>query len=324
MRIGVTGAAGFIGRAIAARARAEGHEVVGLDLREDGRAQLERLGGAYVAGDITDPAAVRRLCEGVERVVHTAALVKEGGDWAEFVRANVIGADTVALVARQCGVRELVHLSSVMVYGFDFPDGVTEAGPLDPADNPYCTTKILSEEAVLRHHDPGRFDVFVIRPGDVYGPGSIPWTARPVEMMRRGRWVHVDGARSILNHVYIDNLLDGIELVVGARASGSPFNVTDGVRTTSREFFAHYERMLGMRAAPAVPRPLALPLATAAERALRALGLPADVNREAARYMLRRGTYGVEKIRALGFSPRVGLAEGMARCEAWLRSERLI
>ncbi|HSN98493.1 MAG TPA: NAD-dependent epimerase/dehydratase family protein [Candidatus Nanopelagicales bacterium] len=320
MRIGITGAAGFIGKAIAARARAAGHEVVGLDLR-DGDRELGGMGVAEIAGDINDTAAVRRLCEGVERVYHTAALVKEGGEWAAFVRANVVGADTVALVAKQCGVRELVHFSSVMVYGFDFEDGVTEEGPLDPADNPYCATKILAEECVMRHHARGGFEVYVIRPGDVYGPGSIPWTVRPVEMMRRRQWVDVEGDRAILNHVYIDNLLDGIDVALAAGASGAPLNITDGERTTVRAFFSHYRRMLGIGFIPEVPRGVALPVAGIAERALRALGRAAEVNREAVRYLLRPGAYGIGRIRALGFAPRVGLEEGMERCEAWLRAE---
>lgn len=316
MKIGITGAAGFLGKALAARARRAGHEVVGLD-RAGG-------GAAEHVGDVGDLDLLHRFCRGLDRVYHTAAIVAETGAWTDFFRVNVLAADSVALVAREQGVREVVHLSSVMVHGFDFADGVTEGGPLDAADNPYCASKILSEEAVLRHHDPGRFDVYVIRPGDVYGPGSVPWTIRPVDMMRRGRWVYVDGARSILNHVYVDNLLDGIDLVLGRRAAGTPFTVTDGARTTAKAFFGHYERMLGVRGFPDVPRALALPLGTLAGQALAALGLRAEVNREAVRYMLRRHAYGIGKIRALGYAPAVSLTEGMERTGRWLRAEGLV
>jgi nucleoside-diphosphate-sugar epimerase len=316
MKIGITGAAGFIGRALAERARRAGHEVTGLD----------RAGGGFAThvGDINDLDLLHRFCRGLDRVYHTAAIVQESGAWADFFRINVLGADSVALVAREHGVREIVHLSSVMVHGFDFPEGVTEDGPLDPADNPYCATKILSEEALLRHHDPGRFDVYLIRPGDVYGPGSVPWTLRPLAMMKRGRWIHADGDHAILNHVYVDNLLDGIELVLARRASGTPFIITDGVRTTTRAFFGHYERMLGLRPSPNIPRALALPLGALAGRALAALGRPAEVNREAVRYMLRRACYGTGKIRALGFEPAIDLAEGMARTQRWLEREGLL
>src|SRR5512140_2513984 len=129
MRIGITGAAGFIGRAIAARARRAGHHVTGLD-RAGG-------GAADHVGDVTDLDLLHRFCRGLDRVYHTAAIVQETGAWRDFFRVNVLGADSVALVAKEQGVRELVHISSVMVHGFDFPDGVAEDGPLEPADNPY-------------------------------------------------------------------------------------------------------------------------------------------------------------------------------------------
>jgi len=282
------------------------------------------MGAEYVTGDVTDLGLLRRFCRGLDRVYHTAAIVKEGGEWSGFFRVNVLGADSVAMAARDAGVRDFVHFSSVMVHGFDFPDGVTEEGPLDPADNAYCTTKILSEEAVLRHHEPGRFEVYVIRPGDVYGPGSVPWTIRPVEMMRRRQWVYIDSRRSIFNHVYIDNLLDGIDLVVARRASGTPFTITDGARTTAREFFSRYQRLLGIRYLPELPRALAAPAGALAGGVLNALGRPRELNGEAVRYMLRRSAYGIGKVKALGYRPAVGLDEGMERCAAWLRAEGMV
>lgn len=324
MRIGITGAGGFIGTAIAARARRAGHEVVGIDRSDAGSARYEQLGAAFVAGDINDLALTRSFCRGLDRVYHTAAIVKEAGEWSGFVRVNVLGADTVALAARQANVKELVHFSSVMVYGFDYLDNVAEEGPLDPADNPYCATKILSEEAVLRHHEAGVFDVYIVRPGDVYGPRSAVWTLRPVEMMRKRQWIYVDSKRSIFNHVYIDNLLDGIAIILERRASGTPFAITDDARTTAREFFSHYQRLLGIHYIPELPRHMAEAVGALAGAALDAFHMPRELNKEAIRYMLRRNAYGIEKIKALGYRPAVGLDEGMRRCADWLREEGLV
>lgn len=323
MRIGITGAAGFIGKALAERSRRASHEIVALDRSDSARGLYEAMDAEYLTGEVTDLDLLRRFCRGLDRVYHAAAIVKEAGEWSQFFRVNVLGADSVTLVAREAGVRELVHLSSVMVHGFDYPDNVTEEGPLDPADNPYCTTKILSEEAVMRHHDPGKFEVYVIRPGDVYGPGSVPWTIRPVMMMRRRQWVYIDSRRSLLNHVYIDNLLDGIDLILQRRASGTPFAITDDARTTSREFFSYYQRLLGIGHLPDVPGAFAAPLGALAGHVLEALGRPPELNRNAVRYMLRRGVYGIGKIKALGYRPAVSLDEGMARCAAWLKAEGL-
>jgi nucleoside-diphosphate-sugar epimerase len=323
MKIGITGAAGFIGKALAARARKAGHPLVGLDQSESARGLYKEMGAEYLVGDITDLDLSRRFCRGLDRVYHTAAIVRETGEWSSFFRVNVLGADCVALAAKEAGVRELVHFSSVMVHGFDFPDNIAENGPLDPADNPYCTTKILSEEAVMRHHEPGRLDVYIIRPGDVYGEGSVPWTIRPVTMMRKRQWVYIEGSRSLINHVFIDNLLDGIDLILEQRASGAPFAITDDARTTSREFFSFYQRLLGIPYFPDLPRALAMPIAALAGEVLPALGRPPELNRQSVRYMLRRHVYGIGKIKALGYRPAVSLTEGMARCASWLNAEGL-
>ncbi len=324
MRVGITGAAGFLGRAFARRSIERGDEVVGLDLDARSRDALAREGIRLEQGDLEREADVERFVAGLERVIHCAAVVKESGDWSLFERVNVRATARLLAAARAAGVRELVQISSVMVHGFDFADGTNESGELDPAGNPYCATKIASERLALAAHDPGRFEVYVVRPGDVYGPGSIPWTRRPVEMMRARKWLHIEADHAIQNHVYVDNLIDGAFTVVDARASGRPFIVTDGLRTSTRAFFSHYQRMLGLRWLPSVSARAAFGIAAIAERAERLLGREPEVNTEAVRYMLRRGAYDGSAVRALGYVPRVGLEEGMAHSRAWLESLGLV
>ena len=301
--VGITGT-GFIGTALAHRLRAAGVAVRGVDLHPN--PTWAAVEAPTMAGDITDAGDMATFCAGLDTVVHTAALVAESGDLAVFEAINVDGPVTVATAARNAGVRRFVHLSSVMVYGFDYPDGIDEAGPTDGAGNPYCTTKIASEQAVLALHDPGVFDVFIIRPGDVYGPGSVPWIVRPWEAMQAGLWATIGAeVEPVINHVYIDNLLDGIGVVLAAGRSGEPFVVTDQRRTTTMEFYRHLLDAAGVDEVPSV---------TAADAV--ALGL----DPEAVRYLTRRGTYSADKVASLGYTPRVSLDDGMARTLAWLQS----
>jgi len=305
--VGITGT-GFIGTALARRLRAAEVAVRGVDQRPDG--SWTDLGAEVRTGDITSASDMAAFCAGCDTVVNTAAIVAESGDLAAFEHVNVTGAATVAAAARDAGARRFVHLSSVMVYGFDFADGITEAGPADGANNPYCITKIASEQAVLDLHDPGTFEVFVIRPGDVYGPGSVPWVLRPLEAMRLGLWATIlpdgGGPSPLINHVHVDNLIDGIAVILASGRSGEAFVVADGERTTTAEYFGYLLAMLGLPEAPTV---------TASE------AVAAGIDPEAVRYLLRRGTYSIDAVRSLGYEPAVELDEGMARVQAWLATQ---
>jgi nucleoside-diphosphate-sugar epimerase len=301
--VGITGT-GFIGTALARRLRAAGVAVRAIDLHPDG--SWADLGAEVMTGDITSPDDMAGFCAGLDTVVHTAALVAESGDLAVFEAINVDGPVTVATAARDAGVRRFVHLSSVMVYGFDYPDGIDETGPTDGAGNPYCMTKIASEQAVLAVHDPGVFDVFIIRPGDVYGPGSVPWIVRPYEAMRAGLWADIGAEQSpLINHVFIDNLLDGIGVVLASGRSGEPFVITDRRRTTTAEFYRRLGDLAGIGDIVSI----------SADDAV-AFGL----DPQAVRYLMRLGTYSADKVASLGYDPAVDLDEGMAITGAWLAS----
>jgi nucleoside-diphosphate-sugar epimerase len=321
---GITGAGGFIGKALAKRLHAQGYTVVGLDLSDAAAPFYASLGGRLLKGDISDPAAAGALCRDAARIYHTAAIVKESGDPALFEKVNVEGTRVMLDAAEAAGVREFFHFSSVMVYGFSYPDGVTEEGPLCGDDNVYCDTKMRSELIARERHRPDAFDVYVIRPGDVYGPGSIPWTVRPVEMMKKRLWTYTESRRCIFNHVYIDNLLDAVELLAEKKAGGRPYAVTDDARTTVREFFSYYQRFLGIGFIPDVPGWIALPLADLAEGLGKLLKIDLGINRQGVRYMLRRHAYSIEAVKALGYRPRVSLDQGMEACRAWLTEEGMI
>ncbi len=78
-----------------------------------------------------------------------------------------------------------------------------------PDGHTYVDTKIASEQVVLQAHAAGEIECTVIRPGDVYGPGSRPWTVLPVDAIRQNRFFLPAMGRGIFSPVYVDNLLDG-------------------------------------------------------------------------------------------------------------------
>lgn len=314
----ITGVGGFIGLRLAERCLAQGMQVTGVDISAPAVQRARLLGVAAHQLDITDIEGLRSHIEGGSAVVHTAAIVKEHGDPALFERVNVQGSWAVAEAARTRGASCFVQLSSVMVYGFDYPEHVGEEGPLRSEGNLYCQTKIDSERVVLALDGPG-FRVIVIRPGDVYGPGSVPWIARPLAMLKKRRLVLPGYGRGVINHVYVDNVVDGILLALTHGAHGEVFNITDGVAISCADYFSQLARRARLPGPIPLPTPLMRGL-VGVMAGLHRLGLSAEeVGPDTVRSLLRPYPYSIDKARrVLGYSPRVGLDEGLALSQRFI------
>jgi nucleoside-diphosphate-sugar epimerase len=319
-RVCITGANGFIGRTLAERWRELGAEVVGVDLAED----RER---GVLAGDVSQPGAWQGAAEGCDVVVHTAALVGMPSDESGFWAVNVRGTRLALEAARDAGARRFVHLSSVVTFGLHFPDNVDERWPVQPSRVAYIDTKIASEQVCLQAQAAGEMEVAIVRPGDVYGPASRPWTVLPVELIKSRRFALPARGRGIHSPIYVDDLVAGIIAAATTDAAGGQvITVSGGVGVETREFFGHYARMLGRRGVPTVPTRAALAAAGVQSAIARLRGSVNEVTPAGVRYLaLRRGTYSIAKARdLLGWAPAVGLQEGMARTEAWLRDQGLL
>ena len=316
----ITGVGGFIGLRLAELCLARGMRVSGIDVNPAAVERARKLGVHATQLDITDDTGLRAQIAGADAVVHTAAIVREHGDPAEFERVNVRGSRCVAEAARASGVRSFVQLSSVMVYGFDYPDQVGEAGPLRGEGNLYCQTKIDSERAVLALDSPA-MGVIVIRPGDVYGPGSVPWIARPLAMLQKRQLLLPNFGRGVINHVYVDNLVDGILLALEAGAYGEAINIADGIAISYADYFGQLARRARLPGPIPVPTPVMNGLVKIMA-GLHRLGLSAEeVGPDTVRSLLRPHVYSIAKARKLlGYEPRVALAEGLARSQSFIES----
>jgi nucleoside-diphosphate-sugar epimerase len=309
----ITGASGFIGTALARRYAADGWEVRGVDRAAD-------PARGVVAGDVAEPGLWQDHVRGCELVVHTAAVVSmRVTGRAAVERVNVGGAHRVLAAAERAGAARLVHLSTVVVFGPDFPDGVDERAPVRITGLPYGDTKVAAEQLLLQAHAEGRVPVTIVRPADVYGPGSRAWAVIPYELIARRRFVLPAGGRGVFSPVYVDDLVDGVVRAgTAGAAAGQVLTLSGGVGVPNREFFAPYAALAGRRllTAPA-------PVAFAVARARRHLPGDPDVNAHAVAYLLRRGTYGIAKAGALlDWRPATPVAEGLARTVAWLRDRR--
>ncbi len=288
--IAVTGASGFIGGALATRLEADGDDVIRVD----------QAGPADRRADIADPSQTIAALAGADAIVHCAALVAERGRMEDFVRVNVRGTRNVLDAAAG---RPTVVLASVAGWGYEFTRDLEEDALPRPCGLPYVDTKGATETLALRR------GATVIRPGDVYGPGSVPWVIRPLEMMRAGRFFLPSPGDGVMTPVYIDDLVDAIVRAV-RRPTGRAYTVWDGSPVSAREYF----EALGGGPVRTLPAPV-----------LRAAALALGIGPSAVTFVSRRHAFPNARAREeLGWEPRTTLRDGMERTRAWARDAGLI
>jgi nucleoside-diphosphate-sugar epimerase len=319
-RVGVTGAGGFIGGRLCERLTAAGAVVVGLEVSPAGAEAAAAAGAEPRPADVTDADAVRSALSDCRLIVHAAARVSEWGAMAEFVRVNVGGTRNVMDAAEAAGANRVVHLSSVGAFGFDLQHDAGEDAWPRVSGSPYFDTKATSERLARRR------GATVVRPGDVYGPGSGQWSIRPLAALRSRRLFLPRGHRGLITPVYVDDLVDClIRALTTPGVDGRAYTAWDGRAVTAREFMGHYARMLGRDGVPSLPAPALWLAAIAGEGAAHATGRPPQVTRAALRWISRRAAYSNARAREdLGWEPRITLEEGMRRTHAWFREAGML
>ena len=316
----ITGAAGFIGRAATERLVAEGAEVLGLDISPSGEETVLSVGGEWFQGSTTDRHSLAAAFRGATGVIHTAALVSDFGTMDEFIEVNVRGTRNVLDAAESAGVTSVVHVSSVASWGYDFTRSPKDESFTRRQGVPYVDTKAASDDMALRR------GAAVVRPGDVYGPRSVPWTIRPIEALQNGSFVLPGGGQGLMTPVFIDDLVDLVLRALAApEASGRAVTGFAGEPVTAAEFFDHYARMLGKQATPTAPRALATAGILALSAVARLRGRQPDISTNAITFISRKESYATELAETLlGWKPQISLVEGMQVTEEWLRSSGLL
>lgn len=312
----ITDIGSYLGLRATERAIAQGIAVRGLASTITEARQAEARGARVRVGSLADTCLVRQVCAGADLVWHLCSSSDVNASEDQLYQVNVANTLNVARQAQQTGVQAFLHLSTVIVYGPHYPDQVTEAQPVKPV-HALSQARLAGEQQLLKQFATiPDFGVTVIRAGDVYGPEASSWVVRPLELMQKGRFFLIDGGQGIMNHVYIDNLIDSFFLAMEQKAYGEIFNITDGARTTWKEFYNRLADLAGQ------PCPSALS-SLAAKAAVRIQGKAIGVTPEVIDLFSRKHTYSITKAHdVLGYVPQISLSQGMAHISDWLKSSR--
>lgn len=322
----VTGGGGFLGGAIVAHLLAAGYTVRSF-ARSD-YPELRRLGVEVIRGDLADPEAVRQACAGCAVVFHNAARAGVWGDFDSFYRPNVVGTKNILAACGCTGVGRLVFTSSAsVVFGDADLAGVDESVPYpDRPRSPYTATKAEAERMVLKADRPA-LRTLSLRPHLIWGPGDTQIIPRILAQARAGKILRVGDGKNIIDTTYIDNaaaahLLAAQALAENPRVAGRAYFISNGEPVNLWDFV---NRILALSGIPpirrGIPKSIAVLMGGVIERLHLALKLPGEprMTRFLAEELATTHWFDIGAARReLLYEPRVSMAEGLLRLQAWL------
>ncbi len=310
----VTGGAGFIGSHLVERLLIRGDAVRVVDNLSTGkRANLEaataaaRAAGAnatpeFLEGDIVDPEVARRAAEGIDYVLHQAAIPSVPRSVADPItsnRANVDATLSMLVAARDAGVKRLVFAGSSSVYGDSPVMPKHEDMPARPL-SPYALQKLVGEQYLQMFTSLYGLETVSTRYFNVFGPRQDPSSPYSgvislfIRALADGQTptVHGDGEQT-RDFTYVANTVDGVlKAAVAPNVAGQVVNVATNGRVSLNQLLATLQRLMGTAITPSY----------GAARAGDVRDSQADITKAAT---------------LLGYAPTVSFDEGLRRTVDW-------
>lgn len=252
----ITGAQGLVGRELRRCVAALGHAVRGVDLKAADREQVIGAEASSqpthtedVVGDLLDADVCRRACDGAAAVVHAAARQYHDGVPAfgrrRFFDANVEMTRNLVEAAVAAGVRQIVCVSSDMVYGMP-PDRPLRESDEPAPIGPYGQSKLAAEAACESAREV-EVKVTVLRPRLIVGPGRLGVLRRLFEAIRRGKRVAMFGrGENRYQMVAVADVARACALALQGGVEGT-FNLGSTEPPTVRELLSELIRRAGSR-----------------------------------------------------------------------------
>jgi len=258
----VTGAAGFIGSSLVRALLERGEQVRGIDNFDTGRREnlsevLNRMD--FREADILDLDAMHKACQGVDYVLHQAAIPsvpKSVLDPLGSNRANVDGTLNVLVAARDAKVKRVVYAASSSAYG-DTPTLPKHEAMTPNPISPYAVAKLASELYMVSFYRCYGLETVCLRYFNIFGPRQDPSSeysgvlAKFSMQMLRGDQPTIFGdGETSRDFTYIDNAVSANLLACSAPAAecaGRIFNCATGRRTTLNETFDALKKLTGYK-----------------------------------------------------------------------------
>jgi len=302
----VTGGAGFIGSHLSEELIKRGHSVRVADNFVTGYRHNLRDGVELMEADLADPEAARRAVEGVDYVLHQAAIPsvpRSVANPVESHRANVDATLNMLVASKDARVKRLVFAGSSSVYGDTPTLPKTEDMPHNPL-SPYALHKQLGEQYAQMFTRLYGLETVTTRYFNVFGPRQDP-TSPYSGVISLFIKALLDGTQPVIygdggqtrDFTYVGNVVDGVLRAAEAPgAAGEVVNVATSSRVSLNELLAVLKKIIGSDVQP--------------------------IHKEGRTGDVRHSQADITKAqKLLGYQPTVGLEEGLRETVAWYRSQ---
>lgn len=309
----VTGAGGFVGRALSTELVRRGYDAFGVVRK---MAQTDHLsGGVIEIGEINAQTDWKTALEHIDIVVHLAARVHvmretDADPLAAFRAVNVAGTERLARLAAGAGVRRFLYVSSIGVHGnCSGKEPISEASAYAPYDA-YSVSKLEAERVLFSLARETGLEVAVVRPPLVYGPNNPGNLLRLLKLVRRGLPLPLASVHNRRSMIYLGNLVDAlITCAIHPHAAGQAYIVADGTDLSTPQLIRTLAQLMG-KSAPLWPCPPAL---------LRWGGMSVGKLREVERLVSSLEADSGKIRHDLGWVPPFSIEEGLADTVRWFQ-----
>ena len=325
MKALVTGAGGFIGSFLLDALRKKKYKIRGLFLPDEDASEAEKLGAEVFRGDLIEAESLKGVCDGVNIVFHLATRVLDWGSMDKFRSVMVGGTENLLYETLEeklkGGIKRFVYFSSVAALGCGRDiGGLDEDAERVRMGIPYSDTKIEAEDLVRDFCDQYDISYSIVRPANVFGPGSV-WVSDILDAYYRGPLPLINGGKEPGAFVYVTNLVDGAILAAeNEKADNRTYHFRDDYDITWGKYVEKLGSWIGKKPRGNLPFKLAWRLGGLMETLLTPLGIRPTMTRLAAGVMGKNLDVDNSRAKAeLNWRSRVDLEEAMAEIEKWVK-----
>lgn len=319
----VTGATGFVGSYVCKELLANGYKVRAMHRASSSTENLKGCDVEFVEGDIKDRASLSKAMQGMDGVIHIAALFREAKHPdSEYYAVNVDGTKNVIEEAAKAGVKRLVHCSTVGVHSHIPNPPANEDEDYRPGDI-YQKTKCIGEVEAMKKMAELDLPGVVIRPAMIWGPGDTR-TLKLFKGIARGRMPLIGLGNTNLHWIMVSDLARAFRLALEASTNQRVYIICGAQSVSMKELYQAIARRVGVKERflriPAFPIQV---MGGICEAICRPMGIEPPLHRRRVDFFTKTRSFdGTRAKQELGFEPAGSLQDEVNAIVSWYQENK--